>query len=235
MAEDKRTSLLLYVGCRRERPRQLLAASELRSLIDSKLQVGGAPWFEWTIVNSQKLALGGLRRANPQLALVELDTAHQRLQFCAALRQRLPALKIIAIGAEHAAHGGAADVVLCLPVEAAQVLDSIIRLLDHPAGNTIVHAGALYLNLHTGSITSPKGQYHMTPKAAALLCYLMTHHGQVLSRGELMQKIWDTTFLGDTRTLDVHIRWLREYIEENPSEPKLLTTVRGRGYRLCAE
>ena len=60
----------------------------------------------------------------------------------------------------------------------------------------------------------------------------MNHHNQVLSRGELMQHVWDTNYLEDTRTLDVHIRWLRERIEDDPSEPRLLTTVRGRGYRL---
>ena len=235
MAENKRNGLLLYIACRRERPRQLMALSELRSLIDSKLQVEGAPWFDWTIVYSQKMALAGLRRAPPQLAIVELDSGQQRFQFCATLRQRSPTLKIIAIGAEHACSNGSVDAVLCLPVDAAQVLAYITRLLDHPACNGIVHIGSLYLNMHTGSVTSPKGQYHMTPKATALLRYLMAHHGEILSRGELMQNIWDTTFLGDTRTLDVHVRWLREYIEENPSEPKLLTTVRGRGYRLCVE
>lgn len=235
MADDKRNGLL-YVACRRGRPHQLLSPAELRPFVDSHLQADGAPWFDWNIVSSQKLALRGLRRALPHLALVELDTAHQRLEFCAALRDRAPSLKIVALGAGSEFNSAAVDAVLCLPVDTQQVLACILRLLDHAAGaSTVLHVGPLYLNLHTGSITGPKGQYHMTPKAAALLYYLMTHHNQVLSRGELMENIWNTTFLGDTRTLDVHIRWLREYIEENPSEPKLLTTVRGRGYRLRVE
>jgi DNA-binding response OmpR family regulator len=234
MADDKRNSLL-YVACRRGRPRQLLSPVELRPFVDSHLQADGAPWFDWNIVSSQKLALRGLRRALPQLALVELDMAHQRLEFCAALRERAPTLKIVALGAGRELSSAAVDAFLCLPVDTAQVLACILRLLDHPVGASTIHAGPLHLDLHTGSVTSPKGQHHMTPKAAALLYYFMTHHNQVLSRRELMQNIWNTTFLGDTRTLDVHIRWLREYIEENPSEPKLLTTVRGRGYRLRLE
>jgi DNA-binding response OmpR family regulator len=169
------------------------------------------------------------------LAVVELDTAHQRVEFCATLRQRAPALKIVAIGAAREFNHAAVDAVLCLPVESQQVLTCIIRLLDHAAGAPAIHVGPLYLNRHTGSIIGPKGQYHTTPKAAALLYYLMLHHNQTLSRSELMQNIWNTTFMGDTRTLDVHIRWLRECIEENPSEPKLLITVRGRGYRLRLE
>lgn len=237
MAEDKRTGLL-YVACRRRRPRQLLAPAELRPHIDGYCQANGVPWFAWTVVSSQKLALAGLRRDLPQLALVELDTDHQRLGFCAALRQRAPSLKIVALGAARPFNSAAVDAVLCLPVEGAQVLACLLHLLDRPGGdkdNSAIRVGPLYLDLHTGSITSPKGQYHMTPKAAALLYYLMLHHNEVLSRSDLMQNIWDTTFLGDTRTLDVHIRWLREYIEQDPSEPKLLTTVRGRGYRLRLE
>jgi two-component system phosphate regulon response regulator PhoB len=50
-----------------------------------------------------------------------------------------------------------------------------------------------------------------------------------------MQNVWKTDYIGDTRTLDVHIRWIREVIEENPSKPKLLKTVRGKGYIFCVE
>jgi two-component system phosphate regulon response regulator PhoB len=63
----------------------------------------------------------------------------------------------------------------------------------------------------------------------------MVRRNEVVSRGEIMREIWQTNFLGDTRTLDVHIRWLREYIEIDPSSPKRLLTVRGKGYRFCTE
>lgn len=234
MTDNKRNGLL-YVACRRGRPRELLSPVELRPYVDSHLQADGVPWFDWDIVSSQKQALRGLRRELPLLALVELDVDHQRVDFCAALRERAPSLKIIVLGAAREFSHSALDAVVCLPVAVDGVLDCILRLLDHPASASMIHVGPIYLNLHTGAVTSPKGQYHMTPKATALLHYLMLHQNQVLSRSDLMQNVWDTTFLGDTRTLDVHIRWLREYIEDNPSEPKLLITVRGRGYRLRLE
>ena len=60
----------------------------------------------------------------------------------------------------------------------------------------------------------------------------MEHAGEIVSRKTLMHEIWDTDYLGDTRTLDVHMRWLREKIEDDPNHPKLLVTVRGEGYRL---
>ena len=61
---------------------------------------------------------------------------------------------------------------------------------------------------------------------------LMLNHGSVVSRKAIMESIWETSYLEDTRTLDVHVRWLRERIEPDPSNPSYLKTVRGVGYRL---
>jgi len=71
----------------------------------------------------------------------------------------------------------------------------------------------------------------LKPKEFDLLVYLMQQRGRVLTRGQLLEKVWRYTFGGDTRTVDVHIRWLREKIEEDPGTPRRLETVRGVGYR----
>lgn len=71
-------------------------------------------------------------------------------------------------------------------------------------------------------------------KEFELLSLLMSRAGEVVSRAELFDKVWGTDWLGDTRTLDVHVRWLREKIEDDPSAPRYLQTVRGVGYRLVA-
>lgn len=76
---------------------------------------------------------------------------------------------------------------------------------------------------------------HLTPKEFRLLYLLMQHAGEVLDRGTIMKEVWETDYLGDTRTLDVHIRWLREKLEEDPSHPRYIVTVRGVGYRFSAE
>ncbi len=233
MADETR-DWLLYVACRRGRPEQLLPLAELRRYVDNHMQYADAPWLEWKIVSSQKEALRALRPTLPRLALIEIDTDQQRLQFCAALRERAPSLKMVAVGIVKALPidlVDAVDAALCSPVDAAQVANVLAQLLDGDKGGAL-HLGVLHLDLAACTVLTPKGQYHMTPKTTALLHYLMTHPGQVLSRRDLMQNVWDTTFLGDTRTLDVHIRWLRERIEDDPSEPKRLTTVRGSGYRL---
>jgi len=71
----------------------------------------------------------------------------------------------------------------------------------------------------------------LKPKEFDLLVYLMQQRGRVLTRDQLLEKVWGYTFGGDTRTVDVHIRWLREKIEEDPGTPCRLETVRGVGYR----
>jgi two-component system OmpR family response regulator len=72
----------------------------------------------------------------------------------------------------------------------------------------------------------------LTPKEFDLLAFLARNRGFVFSRDQLLEKVWGYDFAGDTRTVDVHVRWLREKIEDNPNEPKLLVTVRGVGYKL---
>ena len=70
----------------------------------------------------------------------------------------------------------------------------------------------------------------MTPKLAHLLEEFLRHPNQILGRHTLMENVWKTSYFGDTRTLDVHIRWIREIIEVDPAKPLLLRTIRGVGY-----
>ncbi|MDQ3699650.1 MAG: response regulator transcription factor [Chloroflexota bacterium] len=72
------------------------------------------------------------------------------------------------------------------------------------------------------------------PKEFDLLSFLLRHPGQVFSREQLLDQVWGYGHVGDIRTVDVHIRWLREKIERDPSKPKVLDTVRGVGYRVRA-
>ena len=72
----------------------------------------------------------------------------------------------------------------------------------------------------------------LTPKEFDLLVFLARNRGFVFSRGQLLEKVWGYDFAGDTRTVDVHIRWLRQKIETDPNNPKHLITVRGTGYKL---
>jgi DNA-binding response OmpR family regulator len=86
------------------------------------------------------------------------------------------------------------------------------------------------LRLYLGDDNKPPIKFRR--KEARLLAILMRHPGQVVNRATLMREVWQTDYLGDTRTLDVHICLLRQKLEEDPTRPQLLLTERGVGYRL---
>jgi DNA-binding response OmpR family regulator len=74
-------------------------------------------------------------------------------------------------------------------------------------------------------------KYPLKPKEYELLLFLAQHRGHVLSREFILERVWGWDFIGDSRTVDVHIRWLREKVEQFPSTPQRIITVRGAGYR----
>lgn len=84
-------------------------------------------------------------------------------------------------------------------------------------------------NLYRGENPAP---IKLSPKEAQLLAFLMQHPGKIVSRRTLMQEVWETHYMGDTRTLDVHICWLRQKVEENPRVPEIILTRRGLGFEL---
>jgi len=81
-------------------------------------------------------------------------------------------------------------------------------------------------------VTVRGGEVNLAPKEFRILELFMSHPRRVWSREQLLEKIWGADFVGDSKTVDVHIRWLREKLETDPSDPKYLVTVRGFGYRL---
>jgi len=114
-------------------------------------------------------------------------------------------------------------------------LDDRIRQLLNSRHEYVVTLGPLTLDRRTRRVQTPQGIMQLTPKQFSLLNHFFEHPGEFVSRKELMHEVWDTDYLGDTRTLDVHIRWLREILEEDPSKPQLLLTHRGQGYQLNIE
>jgi DNA-binding response OmpR family regulator len=89
------------------------------------------------------------------------------------------------------------------------------------------------LVLDPSSYTAWRGERALTlkPRAFALLHFFMQHPGQVFSREQLLAQLWDDPFIGDARTVDVHVRWIREQIEDDPSQPQRLRTIRNVGYQ----
>ncbi|MGE5552523.1 MAG: response regulator [Betaproteobacteria bacterium] len=100
-----------------------------------------------------------------------------------------------------------------------------------PAGSVLRH-GPLLLDRERHEAFVAGRPVYLTPKEFALLALMMAHPGRVFSRETLLDQVWGYEFAGDTRTVDVHIRRLRQKVEADPASPQLLETVHGLGYRL---
>jgi two-component system OmpR family response regulator len=96
---------------------------------------------------------------------------------------------------------------------------------------TTVKFGDVEIDIRHHMITRAGITLNLSPKEFDLLVFLAGNKGLVFSRDQLLEKVWGYEYSGDTRTVDVHIRWLREKIENNSEEPKRLITIRGVGYK----
>ncbi len=94
--------------------------------------------------------------------------------------------------------------------------------------------GDLTLDLASRESMKHGERVHLRPKEFDLLVFLSKSRGRAFSRDQLLEHVWGYDYAGDTRTVDVHVRWLRQKIEADPSDPQLLLTVRGVGYRITA-
>jgi len=126
------------------------------------------------------------------------------------------------------------DLVVVEPNQPQQLSHEIKEIIDHQK-NRFIRLPDLIIDCQEYQVLRHKERHPLTPKEFKLLHLLITNQQEVMSRKAIMQAVWETDYMGDTRTLDVHIRWLREKIEENPSQPKRLITVRGVGYRFMMD
>ena len=102
-----------------------------------------------------------------------------------------------------------------------------------PAGEEeCLKVGNMEIDLNRHQVFCKGSQLELTPKEYELLVFLARNKGFVFSREQLLDKVWGYDYAGDTRTIDVHIRWLRQKIETDPAHPRVILTVRGTGYKL---
>ncbi len=103
--------------------------------------------------------------------------------------------------------------------------------LPETAAAQLLTFGNLVLDIGRREVRLNDQALAFKPKEYELLLFLAQHRGQVLTREFILERLWGWNFIGDSRTVDVHIRWLREKIEANPAIPSRIITVRGAGYR----
>lgn len=178
-------------------------------------------------------AVERLKEIMPSLVVVNAASLRSTgLRICQSLREKDSKLPIILIlMTENGVEKDAADTILVLPFTVQKLVNRIKPLLPGE-GKNVLHVGPVRLDVEQRRVRSLGKSVKLTPRLVTLLQILMEHHGEVVERESLFKQVWETNYTGDTRTLDVHISWLRRAIELDPLHPKFLKTIRGVGYRL---
>ena len=168
--------------------------------------------------------------------LVVIDASSMRTsgkRICQSLHEKaatLPTILVIGVDSDPNDKYGA-DLVLSLPFTMQKLVNRIRHLLPIENNASLI-AGPFQLDVEQRRVMIEDKQIRLTPRLLILFKILMEHPGEVIERENLFRQAWETDYTGDTRSLDVHMSWLRRAVEENPRHPRFIKTIRGIGYRL---
>jgi DNA-binding response OmpR family regulator len=188
-------------------------------------------------VPSGAAALAHLDNTSPDLLVVDassMRTSGKRI--CQSLSLKNPAIPIILVIDKDSDPNDdyGANTILSLPFTLQKLINRIRHLLPLENNNGL-KAGPITLDVADKRASCDGRHVQLTPRLTTLLRILIEHAGEVVGRDELFRLAWETDYTADTRSLDVHMSWLRQAIEENPRKPKYIKTLRGIGYRLDVE
>ena len=178
-------------------------------------------------------ALALLEAFDPDLVVVNAASMRTSgIRICKSMREKANSLPILIFYDQDQMQATTcADVVLTLPFTSRKLLNRITPLVPGSSENCL-HSGPIRLDLERKKVICQGRESSLTPRLITLLAALMRRPNEVLEREKLFQEVWETAYTVDTRTLDVHISWLRKAIEKDPRNPRFLKTIRGVGYRL---
>lgn len=179
-------------------------------------------------------AIKAVKKNTPDVLI--LDGASMRTsgtRLCRKVRASMDGLPIILVSPEGSKEdlGSGANVTLIHPFTPRKLMNRVHRLLPGDE-RYLIELGPIRLNLAQRKVQCEGKDEKLTPKQAKLLELFIQNPGRLLTRKRLIREVWFTDYTGDTRTLDVHMSWLRQAIEPDPKNPKYLKTIRGMGYRL---
>jgi DNA-binding response OmpR family regulator len=180
---------------------------------------------------SGKDALSVLTRIKPDVIILNahsLRTTGERISR--QIKAMMPDTPLIHLPLNHIASESSADVILA-DVTPRRLTNSVGRFVTNKR-EEVLTLGPFEMNVPRRILIAHGEEKQLTPKQAQLVALFLRNPDQTIERKRIMSEVWDTEYIGDTRTLDVHIRWLREVMETNSKKPRYLKTVRGVGYRL---
>lgn len=203
--------------------------------------------FDVELVKRGEAALARVEITSPDLILLDLMLPGlDGLQVCQALRRRTQYIPIIMLTAKDddvdkiVGLEMGADDYITKPFKIRELLArvrALLRLVQHsknPASRAY-RFGSLEINVESRTVRRDGKLLNLTPKEFELLALLASNPRRVFGRETLLEKVWGYDYAGETRTVDVHIQRLRQKIETDPAEPRLLVTVRNIGYKLESE
>ena len=201
--------------------------------------------YETEIAGDGRAALTSFDRAGADLVLLDLMLPGlPGTEVCRELRTRsnVPIIMLTAKDSEVDIVVGlelGADDYVTKPYSSRELLARIRAVLRRRIDldvddDGVVEVGSVRMDVERHSVAVEGREVNMPLKEFELLELLLRNAGRVLTRGQLIDRVWGSDYFGDTKTLDVHIKRIRSKIEQNPSEPERLVTVRGLGYRFEA-
>jgi len=201
--------------------------------------------YEVTVAEDGPSALAEFDRAGADLVLLDLMLpGSPGTEVCREIRTRsaVPIIMLTAKDSEVDIVVGlelGADDYVTKPYSTRELLArirAVSRRHTDPAeeDDGVLAAGTVRMDIERHTVSVSGTVVNMPLKEFELLEFLLRNAGRVLTRGQLIDRVWGTDYFGDTKTLDVHIKRIRSRIEAIPSEPTMLVTVRGLGYRFEA-
>jgi len=190
--------------------------------------------YQVEIVYTGKEALSRLPDVSPDLVVLNASTMRSPgTRICQSLRDSADGVPVLLISEQESIKSKdiCADVVLCLPFTTRKLENRIKPFLPGESDD-VISAGPIRLDIERKQVRCMGEKSTLTPRLMHLLRMFMEQPGEALEREQLFREVWNTEYTGDTRTLDVHISWLRRAIEKDPRNPQFLKTIRGVGYRL---
>ncbi|WP_157041541.1 response regulator transcription factor [Nitriliruptor alkaliphilus] len=224
---------------------KLLLVEDEKSIAEGLAITLEAEGFQVAWVKDGLDAIPTWERVRPDLVVLDLMLPGMSgTEICRALRSRsdVPIIMLTAREAEVDRVVGlelGADDYVTKPFSTRELvarIKAVLRrapLVDLGGDEAPVEAAGVRLDRVRHEVRVNGTPTELPPKEFELLAYLMEHAGRVLTRGQLIDEIWGSDYVGDTKTLDVHIRRLRTRIEDDPKEPERIQTVRGVGYRFA--